>query len=248
MMYSLSPEGGAPGANSEDAGGLAISPTADEVQGSALPLVEAINRGEIEPPERPLAWQEWTTWRAAAGARPRQTSACSQKESRLWKTTMSSLFGEDWRAELATARALAVEHASRSPDRRGGASTPSEEVSPSPEGRNVWSSPPRSRPGAEDAEADEKQSSVGSEGSWRNMSNEEVETVLTDAFRVKEETLAAYERRVARARAVLQLRGIVSDANAARKNIEVARIASQYYNGGGSAALQEVIELSLIHI
>ena len=59
MMYSLSPDDNATGAI-EDAEGTTLSPTADEVQGHTLPLVEMINRGDIEPPDHPLSWVEWT--------------------------------------------------------------------------------------------------------------------------------------------------------------------------------------------
>ena len=159
---------------------------------------------------------------------------------------MASLFGEDWQAELAAARTRAASHDNRVADQGAEVSSPSEVHSPTAGGRRVWRSPKRTRPdGEEDAAADELQSSAGSEGSWRNMSNEEVEAMLTDAFRVKEESLVAFERRVARARAVLQLRVIASDAEAAHRAIQAARLADRYQKSGGLAALNNEIAEAL---
>ena len=52
--------------------------------------------------------------------------------------------------------------------------------------------------------------------------------MLADAFRIKEETLSQFERRIARARAVLALRGIATDAAAAQKAVQAARLADRY--------------------
>ena len=61
------------------------------------------------------------------------------------------------------------------------------------------------------------------------MSNEELESVLADTFRVKDETLLQFERRIARARTVLALRGIATDAETAHRAIQAARLADRYY-------------------
>ena len=246
MMFSLSPDDHATGAITEEADGPILSPTADEVHGSTLSLVEMINRGDIEPPENPFTWMEWTQWRAAEGSRPRLTGAFSKRESRLWRTTMASLFGEGWNAELAAVRERAALHDNRITDQGEEVSSPSEGHSPSTGGRRVWRSPKRTRPGGEEGAVEgELQSSAGSEGSWRNMSNEDVEAMLTDAFRVNDETLVDYERRIARARAVLQLRGIASDANAAHRAVQAARLADRYQKSGGLAALHNEIAEAL---
>jgi hypothetical protein len=78
-----------------------VSPTADEVEGRGEPLLTLIEQGDIDAPERPLAWTEWTRWRSASGQRPRVAGAFTLRESRLWRTTMEALFGLDWRRQLA---------------------------------------------------------------------------------------------------------------------------------------------------
>ncbi len=90
-----------------DAGAAAaaaeVSPTADEVEGRGEPLLELIERGDIDAPEHPLAWTAWTRWRYLTGQRPRSVGAFTQKESRLWRTTMDALFGADLRQQLQLA-------------------------------------------------------------------------------------------------------------------------------------------------
>ena len=59
--------------------GTEMSPTADEVDSSPLPLLELIDLGDIDSPEAPLSWQDWTQWRAREGRRPAHTPAFSQR-------------------------------------------------------------------------------------------------------------------------------------------------------------------------
>ncbi len=49
-----------------------VSPTADEVESRGEPLLALVEQGEIDAPEHPLAWTEWTRWRSSSGQRPRR--------------------------------------------------------------------------------------------------------------------------------------------------------------------------------
>ena len=80
------------------------SPTADELEGSPLPLLDLIEQGDIDPPEAPLSWSDWTLWRSGEGRRPRTARNISQRESRLWRAVMVALFGGDWQQQVAAAR------------------------------------------------------------------------------------------------------------------------------------------------
>ena len=74
------------------------SPTADEVEGYAGTLVQACNEGLVEQPE-PMAWNAWQTWRTRVGLRPasRRGPSNVKREALLWRTTMTELYGDDWR-------------------------------------------------------------------------------------------------------------------------------------------------------
>jgi hypothetical protein len=194
------------------------SPTADEVEGETLPLLELLERGVIEPPEAPYSWTNWVRWRAAAGARPEGTPAFSQRESRLWRTTMQALFGVEWRQAIppipAAEAAALTERANARPAAQAAAS-----AAPLPPSRRNVPAQQGGRPPATAAEhrdllalADVASNSAESEGSWRDLSIEELEGILCSPFKPGLESLSEFERRMARARAVLALRGVASDA------------------------------------
>jgi hypothetical protein len=234
----------------EDIAAAVVSPTADEVEGSALPLMQLIEIGEIISPEAPLSWTGWISWRAAAGRRPRESRVASERESRLWRFTMTTLFGAAWQSELAASRGRVLPAALADDEGGAIARTPPRPAadadirvwrSQSPDARLAFIAGAR---GVDDP-ADDTFSSAGSEGSWRGMADEEVEAVLASSFQPGEETLQQFERRIARARAVLSLRGIVTSAADALQAVQTARLADSYNRQGGLPALQTAMEEAL---
>ena len=119
----------------------ALSPTADEVEGSQLPLVTLLETGVIEPLEFPLSWSQWRSWRFREGRRPRDQLPTTSRESRLWRQTMEYLFGANWQAEVRAGGAHAAAERPIAPTRAAVqviAATNGQD-------RRVWrsSSPPR---------------------------------------------------------------------------------------------------------
>ena len=75
-----------------------------EVADSTLSLIEEIDRGNISPPGL-FDWGAWQLWRGGAGREPPRPRGEMhgyrlQRESRLWRSTMSYLYGTDWNATL----------------------------------------------------------------------------------------------------------------------------------------------------
>ena len=80
-----------------ETGGVAVP----EVDGSTLTLLEEIGRGTIEVPGL-LSWVSWLRWGGGAGRAPppspdEPSIVGLQRESILWETTMSHVYGRDWR-------------------------------------------------------------------------------------------------------------------------------------------------------
>jgi len=100
-------------------------------------------------------------------------------------------------------------------------------------------SPPRSFGHDDD---DDGASSPGSEGSWRDLSDNEVLAILTTPFRVGKDTLQGFERRLTRARVVLALREIPASAEDAALAIQVARYVEYYSQQGGLQAINAAME------
>jgi hypothetical protein len=76
---------------------------AGEVEGFRGSLLDAIDCGEVDPPEL-LAWREWQRWRNLEGRRPPGRAIVhggAGPEARLWKATMAEFFGDGWRLLLA---------------------------------------------------------------------------------------------------------------------------------------------------
>ena len=75
-----------------------------EVADSTLTLAEEIEAGSIPTPGL-LDWSAWQLWRGDAGREPPRprgepNAFRLQRESRLWRATMSRLYGLDWRQLL----------------------------------------------------------------------------------------------------------------------------------------------------
>ena len=90
-----------------------------EVTRSDLSLAEAIEAGEVPVPPL-MGWRAWQSWRKYVGKRPTTNvdggTTHNRLESKLWKATMESLYGEEWMVEL---------------DDQGGGPDPSEFAKPS---------------------------------------------------------------------------------------------------------------------
>ena len=75
-----------------------------EVAGSTGTLMEEIEAGNIERPP-PLSYNEWISWRSRAGRRPHArddgASTTSGEEKTLWERTMTTLYGENFKALAA---------------------------------------------------------------------------------------------------------------------------------------------------
>ena len=124
----------------------------------------------------------------------------SQREGRLWRETMKALFDADLQKQL---------------ERRKGAATSLVAVTAAEEAADSPGPFLSSRAdGLEDV--DDAASSVGgSEGSWRDMSGDEVMHLLAAPISLKDESLVVYERRIARAQRILQVRRIAIPPNVA---------------------------------
>ena len=74
-----------------------------EVTRSDLSLAEAIEAEEVPRPPL-MGWRAWQSWRKYLGKRPQTNvdggTTHNRLESRLWKATMESLYGEEWMDDL----------------------------------------------------------------------------------------------------------------------------------------------------
>ena len=75
-----------------------------EVADSTLTLLEEIEAGSIPTPGL-LDWVSWQLWRSDAGREPPRPRSEPHgfrlhRESKLWRATMSRLYGLDWRQIL----------------------------------------------------------------------------------------------------------------------------------------------------
>jgi hypothetical protein len=180
-----------------DAGAAAaaaeVSPTADEVEGRGEPLLELIERGDIDAPEQPLAWTAWTRWRSLTGQRPRSAGAFTQRESRLWRPTMEALFGAEWRQQLQLALpqqaapppAVSAEHT----EMRPAAQAERIVLRPAVLAERTYETRAEAEP-VSHFQLDDAASSADSEGSWRDASSEDLEQMLKTPFRPGTETVA----------------------------------------------------------
>ena len=76
-----------------------------EVDGSTVTLCEEIHRGNVDVPGL-LDWGSWQSWRREGGREPPRPlgelhEARLRRESFLWKSTMSHVYGHDWQDQLA---------------------------------------------------------------------------------------------------------------------------------------------------
>ena len=235
-------DAGAAAAAAVAAAAAEVSPTADEVEGRGEPLLELIERGDIDAPEHPLAWTAWTRWRSLTGQRPRSVGAFTQKESRLWRTTMEALFGADWRQQLQLAlppRAAPLPAVSAEP------ASQAERIVLRPASQAERNETRAEMEPVSHFQLDDADSSADSEGSWRDASSEDLEQMLKTPFRPGAETLQAFERRLSRSRAVLALRGIATNQADIQRLIHVARLAESYRVNGGIDALNRDMENEL---
>ena len=223
-----------------------VSPTADEVEGRGEPLLELIERGEIDAPEQPLAWTAWTRWRSLSGQRPRSAGAFSQRESRLWRTTMEALFGPEWRQQLALPQPAALLPAASAEhtEMRPAAQAERMVLRPAVLAERTYETRAEVEPPGH-FQLDDAASSADSEGSWRDTSSEDLERMLKTPFRPGVETLQGFERRLSRSRAVLALRGIPTNHAEIQRLIHVARLAERYRVNGGIDALNRDMEEEL---
>ena len=125
-----------------------------EVTQSDLTLAEAIEAGEI--PQPPLmGWKAWMSWRKFVGKRPVTNvdggTTHNRLESKLWKATMESLYGEEWMEDPRSSEAAAQRDGS---DTRPSAGAPGAgAVTPEPKSPIVRSPPANGSPGSGKADS-----------------------------------------------------------------------------------------------
>jgi len=157
---------------------------------------------------------------------------------------MKALFDADWQQQLerrkgaATSLSGAEGAAAKAVDPPGAADEAAD--SPGPFLSNRVD-------GHEDV--DDAASSVGgSEGSWRDMSGDEVMHLLSAPISLKDESLVVYERRIARAQRILQVRHLAIPLNIAmevKRARDVAQAAEAYRGSTGETLLQNDMDAAL---
>ena len=84
-----------------------------EVSGSDKSLAEIISVGEVPKPDV-MDFNTWQVWRRDIGLRPQTTrkdpaTTTPKQEAELWRATMQTLYGADWRIRLEEAQLAAAE-------------------------------------------------------------------------------------------------------------------------------------------
>ena len=83
---------------------MATSSETQEVTRTQISLTDEITQKVVPHPPL-MGWNTWLAWRKKIGRRPHQSvdgaGTSPSFEAKLWRATMSSLYGEEWDIELA---------------------------------------------------------------------------------------------------------------------------------------------------